>query len=83
MIDLPKQLIFGNANEVLALLMTAENDANIDLSAVDYCDSAGVAALVRAKALRKKAGKQITYQFPQKQLLDLAKFVKVDKLLFS
>ncbi len=80
---LPVQLVFDNANDVLQLLLTASDDAHVDLSSVEYCDSAGMAALVRAKSIRKKAGKSISYQTPQKQLVDLAKFMKVDDLLFS
>lgn len=81
---LPQELVFTNANHVLKLLLATEKDTvEVNLIHVRHCDSAGVAALVRAKAIRLQDGKNTVYKEPQQQLSDLAKFMKVDSLLFS
>lgn len=74
----------SNAETVLSQLNGfVEPSLNVDLSAVTHCDSAGLAALIEGKRLAKAQQREITYHDAPKQLLDLAKFLKIDDWLFA
>lgn len=85
-LDLPARITLEDANDVATTLCRAV-DANatlgVDLSAVSHCDSAGIAALIEAKAYANKHQRTLCYLSPQSQLKDLATFLKVDEILFN
>lgn len=84
-IDLPSHITVANANSVYHRLQqikhTAETAA-VDLATVTRCDSAGVAALIEFKAEQAAGGRVVHYLNPAEQLQELARFLKVDVLLF-
>ncbi|PIE42137.1 MAG: hypothetical protein CSA47_01885 [Gammaproteobacteria bacterium] len=87
---LSDKITVDNANAVLLQLLTAANDSgaddavvHIDLHRLNYCDSAGVAALIAAKSQLAQRQKTLTYLNPPQQLLELTHFLKVDSLLFD
>lgn len=81
---LPTALTFDNADKILAQLLAAnELNSDIDLSTVTHCDSAGLAALIEAKAIFNTKEQAINYLNASTQLHDLAVFLKVDDLLFA
>lgn len=86
MIDvLPEQLTIDNADKAFQHIVNASatSTVTIDLSTVQHCDSAGIAALIEAKANRLNRQQSTDYQNPNQQLRDLAAFLKVDELLFA
>lgn len=83
-IKLPERITVENANAVMLMLCQfAERteQASIDLSSVEYCDSAGVACLLEAK-IHANANKHVlTFVQPNSQLKALVTFLKIDRLL--
>lgn len=87
-LDLPARITLEDANDVAKMLCRAVDDSTdaelrVDLSAVNHCDSAGVAALIEAKAYANQHQRTLCYLSPQSQLKDLATFLKVDEILFN
>lgn len=84
---LPPQITVENANAVyqqLQQFIQGENgDASVDLASVSHCDSAGVSMLIEIKSEQLARGHQVEYHNPSVQLRDLARFLKVEELLFS
>lgn len=84
---LPERLTVDNADAVFAQLQqqidTAAALTTLDLSAVSHCDSAGIAMLIALKSQQQGRGKTLGYTHPNPQLSDLARFLKVDTLLFA
>ncbi|MGY0399179.1 MAG: STAS domain-containing protein [Ostreibacterium sp.] len=74
-----------NANAILAKLLALQKTQGhtVDLSVVQYCDSAGIAVLIEAKAIFARHQQTLSYLNPTQQLLELATFLKVSKLLFG
>lgn len=82
---LPVRLSINNADDVFQRLLQASNadDYTVDLSVVEHCDSAGIAALIETKAVLLKQHRDICYVNPGQQLAELAAFLKVQQLLFE
>lgn len=75
------QITVDNADAVLSQLLQCTADV-VDLSAIEHCDSAGVAALLEAKAVFSQQQRALIFAHPAQQLHDLATFLKVSDLLF-
>lgn len=84
-IALPETLTAANAHQVLKMLTGHLSDAPliIDLSAVNHCDSAGLAVLIAIKSKGDAKNNAISYANPTQQLTALAQFLKVSDYLFS
>lgn len=84
---LPTRITVDNANTVYVQLqqlgMLQEGGLVVDLSTVTHCDSAGVAALIEVKSEHAARQQQVNYTNPSQQLRDLARFLKVDAVLFG
>jgi phospholipid transport system transporter-binding protein len=70
-------------NQRLTDILRAEKTSSIflDLSAVEHCDSAGLALLIEAKSLALRYAKQLTMSDLPASIAALAKFSGVDTLL--
>lgn len=84
-LELPKQLTIDNADQVFKQLLSGSDESHIivDLSCVEHSDSAGLAALVEVKAVLLSQKQTICYCHPAQQLKDLARFFKIDSILFG
>lgn len=76
------QITADNAAVVLSSLLS-QADNTVDLSAVNHCDSAGIAVLLEVKKQLAQQQRQVVFVNPSPQLQDLADFLKVSPLLFS
>ncbi len=79
---LPERITAQNANTVYEQL-AGSSDVDIDCAGIVHCDSAGIAVFIAVKAARLAKQQTIHYHNPPKQLYDLARFLKVNRLLFE
>lgn len=76
------EITMTNANSILQSIV-ASDDATIDLSGVNHCDTAGIAVLLQAKSSRLANNKDIQYINVPQQVAELASFLNVSTSLFK